>query len=158
VGAYAGDAAAVRAYGAEVAAKLAERLPPRGVTVARLAARDWWSGPDFYLVVDDYDLVGGGRPSPFEPFTEFLPHARDIGLHVVVARRVAGTTRGQLSESLLTRVRDLGADGLLLSGDPREGALLGDHRASAGLPPGRGLLIRRRTGPQTVQIALTRRP
>jgi S-DNA-T family DNA segregation ATPase FtsK/SpoIIIE len=58
-----------------------------------------------------------------------VPQARELGLHVVIARRVAGMSRGTLAEPLFTQVKELGADGLILSGDPREGVILGGQIA-----------------------------
>lgn len=153
LGAYAGDANAARVYVEQVAAKLAERLPPQDVTTEQLRERSWWTGPEFYVVVDDYDLVGGGHQSPLAPLVDYLPQARELGLHVVIARRVGGLMRNQMSEPLLNRVRELGADGLILSGDHREGVVLGDHRA-AQRPPGRGVLVRRRFPAMLIQVAL----
>jgi S-DNA-T family DNA segregation ATPase FtsK/SpoIIIE len=153
LGAYAGDANAARVYVEQVAAKLAERLPPAGVTARQLKERSWWTGPEFYLVVDDYDLVGGSRNSPLAPLIDYLPQAREIGLHLVVARRVAGSSRTQLTEPLPARLRELGAAGLVLSGDPREGVLIGDERAAV-RPPGRGVLVRRRHPRTVLQLAL----
>ena len=153
LGAYAGDPEAATAYVAQVAAKLRERLPPANVTARRLRDRDWWQGPDLYVVVDDYDMVAGSRRSPLGELIEFLPQARDIGLHLVLARRVSGLTRTGASDPLLSRVREIGAGGLILSGDPREGALLGGQRAIQ-RPPGRGVLIHRQSPPVTLQTAL----
>jgi hypothetical protein len=45
------------------------------------------------------------------------------------------------------------ADGLLLSGDPREGALLGGVRPSQ-QPPGRGVLVRRGQSARLIQVAI----
>jgi len=64
-----------------------------------------------------------------------------------------GAGRGIL-ESLLLRLRELGSPGLLLSGDPGEGPLLGSYRSGV-QPPGRGLLVRRRERPSLVQVALS---
>lgn len=152
VGAYAGDANAARVYTEQVAAKLAERLPPPDVTMEQLRDRSWWTGPDFYFVVDDYDLVGG-RTSPLAPLTDYLPQAREIGLHVVIARRVSGFSRNQVNEQLLNRAKELGSAGLVLSGDHREGALIGSERATQ-RPPGRGVLVTRSAPPALVQVAL----
>ena len=55
---------------------------------------------------------------------------------------------------MLLRLREEGAPGLLLSGDPQEGALLSAYRA-APQPPGRGLLVRRQEKPSLVQVALS---
>ncbi|MYS19082.1 DNA segregation ATPase FtsK/SpoIIIE, S-DNA-T family [Streptomyces sp. DvalAA-14] len=153
LGAYAGDANAATVYAEQVAAKLAQRLPPPDVTMAQLRERSWWTGPEFYLVVDDYDMVGGGRQSPLTPLVDYLPQARELGLHVVLARRVSGLMRSQMSEPMLNRVRELGSAGLVLSGDPREGIVMGDERA-AQRPPGRGVLLRRQFPPTLVQLAL----
>ncbi|OON71824.1 type VII secretion protein EccCa [Streptomyces tsukubensis] len=155
LGAYAGDANAATVYVEQVAAKLAERLPPHDVTTEQLRERSWWAGPEFYVVVDDYDLVGGGHRSPLAPLIDYLPQARELGLHLVTARRVSGLMRGQMSEPLLSRLRELGADGLILSGDHREGPLLGDQRA-AQRPPGRGVLVRRQSPTTLIQVALVK--
>jgi DNA segregation ATPase FtsK/SpoIIIE, S-DNA-T family len=153
LGAYAGDAHAAQVYTEQVAAKLAERLPPPNVTVAQLRERNWWTGPDLYLVVDDYDLVSNGRQSPLSPLIDYLPQARELGFHVVLARRVAGLTRVGATDPLMSRVRELGADGLVLSGDHREGVILGNQRA-AQRPPGRGVLVRRQFPPALIQVAV----
>jgi hypothetical protein len=69
---------------------------------------------------------------------------------------VAGTARSAF-EPLLQRLRELGTPGLVMSGDPQEGPLLGGHKA-APLPAGRGLLVRRRRPPTLVQVAHCRAP
>jgi S-DNA-T family DNA segregation ATPase FtsK/SpoIIIE len=153
LGAYAGDSTAAQVYVEQVVAKLAERLPPANVTMRQLRDRSWWSGPEFYLVVDDYDLVGGSRQSPLTALADYLPQAREIGLHLVAARRVAGSSRTQMTEPLLGRVRELGTAGLILSGDAREGILLADERAAL-RPPGRGVLVRRKHPRAVIQLAL----
>ncbi|HEY3505731.1 MAG TPA: type VII secretion protein EccCb [Actinocatenispora sp.] len=154
LGAYAADSETLKVYVEQVSAKLRERLPPPTVTPRQLAARDWWEGPEIYLVVDDYDLVGGGMASPLRAFADFLPHARDIGFHVVLARRVAGSSRSLMSDVLVTRMQEMGSAGLILSGDRREGVLVGDQRAAV-RPPGRGVLVRRRSPAELIQVAFT---
>jgi ESX secretion system protein EccC len=147
--AYAPDLTAAGEYVQQVCAKLAERLPPAGITQQELAARAWWEGPDIYLVIDDYDLVGG---QPFAPLTEYLPHARDIGLHIVLARRVSGIGRS-FGDQFFHRIQELGCGGLVLSGDRKEGPVLGDERAAI-RPPGRGVLVRRGQKGELIQVAL----
>ncbi|GAA5199770.1 type VII secretion protein EccC [Rugosimonospora acidiphila] len=148
--AYAPDLVAAGTYLEQLCEKLAERLPPAGVTAKQLAARSWWEGPDLYLLVDDYDLVGA---QPFAPLMDFLPHARDIGLHVVLTRRVAGSSRNAFADRFLTRIQELGCGGLVLSGDRKEGPVLADERAAI-RSPGRGVLVRRGEPSRLVQIAL----
>jgi S-DNA-T family DNA segregation ATPase FtsK/SpoIIIE len=138
---YAGGAAAAGEQVAALCELLARRLPPADLTVEELRRRSWWSGPDVHVVVDDYDLVTGGGDNPLIPLLEYLAQARDVGLHLVVARRVGGASRA-LFEPLLMALKELNSPGVLLSGDPQEGALLGDYKAAL-LPPGRGILVHR---------------
>jgi S-DNA-T family DNA segregation ATPase FtsK/SpoIIIE len=126
------------------------RLPGPNLTTEQLRERSWWEGAELYLLVDDYELVEAGG-NPLAPLTALLPHGRDIGLHVVVARAMGGAGRAQL-EPLLRRIREMGCPGLLLSGSPEEGAMLGRIRPQP-FPPGRGTLVNRRDGVRTVQIA-----
>ncbi len=155
--AYAPDATAARVYVEQVCARLTERLPPAGITQQELTARTWWDGPEIYLVIDDYDLVSGQVSAPLAPLVEFLPHARDVGLHVVLARRVSGLSRSAFGDQLFSRIQELGCGGLVLSGDHREGPVLGGERATS-RPPGRGVLVRRGEPAMLIQVALLDEP
>jgi len=135
----------------EIAESLRRRLPGPGVTPRELRARSWWRGPEVYLLVDDYDLVApAGGSNPLQPVVEFLPQAKDVGLHVVLARRTGGAGRAQF-DPLLGRLRELAAPGLVMSGSPDEGALVESVKPTP-QPPGRGVLVDRRRGARRVQI------
>jgi S-DNA-T family DNA segregation ATPase FtsK/SpoIIIE len=158
VGGYAGDVEYATAYVEQVVGKLKERLPPPDVSQQDLRERNWWTGPDIYLVVDDYDLVTGTTMrGPLAPLADYLTQSRELGFHLVLARRVGGSSRTLMTDPLISRLRELGAPGLILSGDPREGVLLGDQRA-AQRPPGRGVLVRRGEAAQVVQTVLDETP
>ncbi len=139
----------------EVAASLRRRLPGPAVTARQLRERSWWSGPEVFVLVDDYDLVapapGSGTAHPLLPLLEFLPQAKDVGLHLVVARRCGGAGRA-LFDPVLGRLRELAVPTLLMSGSPDEGVLVASLRASP-QPPGRGTLVDRRHGARRVQLA-----
>lgn len=130
---------------------LRRRMPASSASHEQLRARSWWSGPEIYLVVDDYDLVATAAGNPLAPLLGFLPHAGDLGLHLIVARRSAGVARAMF-EPLLAELRDLGCMALIMSLSPDDGPLIGSIRPSP-LPPGRGTLITRRGGQQLVQVA-----
>jgi S-DNA-T family DNA segregation ATPase FtsK/SpoIIIE len=152
--AYAGGAPAVAELVARLDDTLRARLPRADLAPAQLRQRTWWSGPELYLVVDDYDLVvSPAGLNPLLPLLEFLAQGGDLGFHVVAARRSGGAGRA-LFEPVLQRLRDLGTPGILLSGDRAEGALIGTQ-APAPKPPGRGLLVRRQHPPALVQLAWT---
>ncbi len=107
-----------------------------------------------YVLVDDYDLVvpaGAAAANPLLPLAEFLPQAKDVGLHLIVARRCGGAGRA-LFDPLLGRLRELAAPGLVLNGSPDEGALVGAVKPVP-TPPGRGTFVERRTGRRRVQLA-----
>ncbi|WP_040454486.1 type VII secretion protein EccC [Kribbella catacumbae] len=109
-----------------------------------------WTGPQIYLLVDDYDLVVGQTSNPLAGLVDYLAQGRDIGLHLVVARRSGGAARA-IYEPLIARLRDIGTPGLVLSGDKAEGALLGTVKPQP-LPPGRGWLVARRGDAQLAQL------
>ena len=111
-----------------------------GVLEQRLSGD--WAGPDIYLLVDDYDLVAGQMSNPLGGLVDYLAQGRDIGFHLIVARRSGGAGRA-IFEPLITRLKDIGSPGLVMSGDKSEGALLGSIKPEP-LPPGRGRLVTRR--------------
>ncbi|KOG85068.1 hypothetical protein ADK38_38740, partial [Streptomyces varsoviensis] len=154
IGARGANAELVSGQAQALADTLRSRMPPANVTAAQLAARDWWQGPELYVVADDYDLAAGsmGR-GPLALLAEFIPQAAELGFHLVLARRVGGASRALLSDPLLSKLKEVGTDGLLLSGDHREGALIGDQRAYV-RGPGRGTLVRRGHDPVAIQVAL----
>ncbi|PRC41700.1 type VII secretion protein EccC, partial [Mycobacterium sp. ITM-2017-0098] len=141
---------------AAVTAILDARMPDEHVTQAQLRDRSWWHGPDIYLVVDDYDLVAGATGNPLTPLVDFLPHAKDLGLHLIVARRSGGAARAMF-DPVLARMRDMGCAGLMMSAAPDEGVLLGSVRPTP-LPPGRGTLIVRGRADELVQVGWVEPP
>ncbi|HYY78730.1 MAG TPA: type VII secretion protein EccCa [Actinomycetes bacterium] len=147
---YAGAAPAAASMVAELREALERRLPGPDLTATQLRERSWWSGPDVYVLVDDYDLVVTPSGNPLLPLLDLLAQGRDIGLHLLLARRVGGAARA-LYEPVLQRVRELGGPGVILSGDPQEGALVGPYRAMPRVP-GRGLLVRRQHRSVLVQV------
>jgi S-DNA-T family DNA segregation ATPase FtsK/SpoIIIE len=151
LGGYGVSAASLAALLKDLLELLRGRMAPPNVTCGQLRTRPWWTGPDIYFVVDDYDLVAAGGANPLASIVEYLPHARDVGLHLVVARRSGGAVRAMF-EPLLADLRDLGATALIMSGNPDEGQLIGSVRPSP-LPPGRGVLITRNGGRQVVQVS-----
>ena len=151
--AYCTSATATRQAVAQVCQGLSQRMPGPEVTSDQLRARSWWSGREILFVVDDYDLVAGSVGNPLAPLTEYLPQGRDLGLHVVTARRTGGASRAMF-ESVTQALSDLAGPGLLFSGDRTEGRLVAGV-ASLRLPPGRALLARRGMSAEQVQIAWT---
>jgi len=127
------------------------RLPGPDVTPQQLRDRSWWTGPELFVLVDDYDLVAAAPVNPLLPLVEHLSQARDVGLHLILTRRSGGASRA-LYEPVIQRLRELASPGVVMSGDQEEGALVGSVRP-APMPPGRGRLVTRREGVRLVQLA-----
>ncbi|HEX8135912.1 MAG TPA: FtsK/SpoIIIE domain-containing protein [Actinomycetes bacterium] len=140
--AYASDAGTFAEVVERLHALLSTRLAGRGVGV---------HDPRQVVLLDDYDLLPSTSGGLLAPLLDLLAHGQELGFHLVLARAVAGTARSSF-EPVLQRLRELGVPGLVMSGDPQEGPLLGGHKA-APLPPGRGLLVRRRRPAVLVQVA-----
>ncbi|QGU06469.1 ESX-1 secretion system protein EccCa1 [Corynebacterium occultum] len=133
VAAYSAAAASTAVVVADLVATLRSRLPGPEITAAELASRSWWSGPELYLLIDDFDLIPEGS---LQELVELLPHARDIGLHVVLARKAGGMGRA-LFAPFLSTLKDQQPAVLLLDADREEGAVLGIRPSPQ--PPGRGI-------------------
>ncbi|MFD0788190.1 FtsK/SpoIIIE domain-containing protein, partial [Micromonospora azadirachtae] len=113
-----GTAAAHTAELVESAAGYLERrIAGPEVTPQQLRDRSWWSGPQLFVLVDDYDLVATGPSNPLHALVEYLPQARDIGLHLVLVRRSGGAARAQY-EPIVQRLRELATAGLVMAGSP----------------------------------------
>jgi DNA segregation ATPase FtsK/SpoIIIE, S-DNA-T family len=152
---YATSSVAAMSLLGEVREALVKRLPPPDLTAEQLRTRSWWSGADLFLIVDDYDLVAGAT-NPLLTLSELLPQARDIGLHLILARSAGGAGRAMF-EPVIQRLREMGSPGLIMSGNRDEGQLLGGVRPSP-QPPGRGFFVERRGGSRLVQVALHEGP
>jgi S-DNA-T family DNA segregation ATPase FtsK/SpoIIIE len=140
----------------QVVTAMTDRLPGPGVTTEQLRDRSWWTGPELYLLIDDYDLVTGPTNQPLVPLLDFLPQARDIGLHVVLTRRIGGAGRAMF-DPVISRIRELASPGIMMSGSREEGALFGTMKPQP-LPPGRGWLFTRRHGARLIQMPWTPPP
>ncbi|MGV9560451.1 type VII secretion protein EccCa [Streptomyces sp. NPDC003522] len=132
------------------------RSPTADVTAQQLRDRSWWRGPTVFVVVDDYDLVATSSGNPLAGLTELLPFARDVGVRFIVARSTAGAGRASY-EAFMQRIKELGAQGVVLAGDPGEGDLLGGVRPRP-MPAGRGIFVSRRRGKPLVQVGLMADP
>ncbi|MFJ8251513.1 FtsK/SpoIIIE domain-containing protein [Streptomyces sp. NPDC094466] len=82
-----------------LAESLACRFPGADVTPTQPRSRSWYTGPDVFLLVDDYDLVSTSSGNPLAPLLEHLPLARDLGLRVVLCRSSAGAARAMYDPS-----------------------------------------------------------
>lgn len=148
LGGYADGPTQAAALAASVAAELERR---RDGTVSVIGAGPG-SPPRVVLLVDDYDVLEAAGTDPLAVLRPHLASGRDIGVHLVLTRRVAGAGRGLFDRTVLA-MREAGGTTLVMSGDRSEGQLVNGVRAMP-LPPGRALLSRPGSPPVTVQLAV----
>jgi S-DNA-T family DNA segregation ATPase FtsK/SpoIIIE len=120
------------------------RLPGADISSERMRRRDWWEGPELFVVVDDYDLMtkGIGAGSTLEPLLPLLAQGTYIGLHVILARSTSGAMRAMM-DPVVRRMWELGTPATLFSYPKEEGKFLGEA-APRRLPAGRAQLVTRR--------------
>lgn len=122
------------------AEKMRGRRPPDGVTSQQLRERSWWSGPEVFVVVDDYHMVAqrGGR-NPLEPLKDLIIDGRDTGLHVIVSRNIAQADTAMF-DNVLGQIKNVNSSGLIMDGSKLDGILIGDVKPTK-QPVGRGILV-----------------
>jgi S-DNA-T family DNA segregation ATPase FtsK/SpoIIIE len=135
----------------DVRGSMEGRLPGPDVTQEQLRNRSWWKGPELFVIVDDYDLVATQAGNPLQPLSEFLAQAKDVGLHVITARRTGGASRATF-DPIIGKMKEISSPGFIGSGSKDEGVLWGTVKPSA-QPPGRGVIISRKLGQQRMQAA-----
>jgi DNA segregation ATPase FtsK/SpoIIIE, S-DNA-T family len=147
-GGYAPNSALAVQLAAAVCKELAERDPS---STTRSSSTGAGSPPRVVLLIDDYDVLAASSTQPLGEFVQYLPAGRDLGLHVVMTRRVMGASRG-LFEPFTLSVRESGCLGVLMSGDRSEGQLFAGVRPVT-MPTGRAQYVRPGEPARTVQTA-----
>ncbi|MDO4760825.1 MAG: type VII secretion protein EccCa [Corynebacterium sp.] len=145
--AYAASTQQTEATLADVVVTLKSRLPGPDITPEQLKARSWWQGPDLFIVIDDFDVLSDATMAPLLPL---LPHARDIGVHIIVARKAGGAVRA-FYQPFLSEIKDQSPMVILLDADKEDGPLFGIRPIPQ--PPGRGTLISRGSSVGLIHIA-----
>jgi S-DNA-T family DNA segregation ATPase FtsK/SpoIIIE len=153
---YAVSVDAIRQIVDGAARAMQTRLPGPEITPAQLRKRDWWSGPQLFLMIDDYEMVSSPTGTPFAALLDFLAQGTELGLHIIVVRSANGLGRAG-SEPLLRSLLEVNTPALLLSCPPSEGYLFGNVKPRQ-MPPGRALYITRRRTLQAQTAFLSAEP
>lgn len=136
----------------QLAATLARREPPPGLSAEELLSRSWWSGPEIFLIIDDVQQLPPGFDSPLHKAAPWVTRAADVGLHVIVTRTFGGWSSAG-SDPMLRALHQANTPLLVMDADPDEGFIRGKMKGGP-LPRGRGLLMAEDTG-VFVQVAAT---
>jgi type VII secretion protein EccCa/type VII secretion protein EccCb len=135
-----------------LAAALAGREPPPGLSAEELLSKSWWSGPEVFLIIDDVQQLPPGFDSPLHKAAPWVNRAADVGLHVIVTRTFGGWSSAG-SDPMLRALHQANAPLLVMDADPDEGFIRGKMKGGP-LVRGRGLLMAEDTG-VFVQAAAT---
>lgn len=124
----------------DVSRALGRRLPSGPLTAQQRRSRAWWSGPEIFLFIDDYQMVYNAVPQAFEALKPNWGTAHNLGFHAVVACPIGIATRvlsqtGQLPK----QINDVNGATLVMDGIKENGPILGVRVEPR--VPGRGVLI-----------------
>ncbi|VBA32431.1 ESX-5 secretion system protein EccC5 [Mycobacterium persicum] len=151
LGAYVYREEQIRALGERLGALLKERLPATELTQEELAAMTAgnrrWSGPEIFVVIDHEETLAtwdrvsftGGGGYPLGPLIEFIPRGKEVGLHLVVARRIAQWGRSQ-TDPMISEILKAKSPAVVMDGDPSDGPII-DTTKAIPADPGRGLYV-----------------
>ena len=133
-----------------------ERRPPEDATTHERA--QWrFSGPRFFIVIDDLHLFntpGSSMGSRLMPALEpVIERGRQIGVHVLASINGTGWAATNATNKMVTALDRAGAGVLVLDGTRTDGVIVDGVRA-APRAPGRGELVYRKRGRQLMQVAL----
>jgi S-DNA-T family DNA segregation ATPase FtsK/SpoIIIE len=98
--------------------------------------RPWLAGRgEFFLIIDDYDIVASAPSHPLQPLVPYLFEAKDVGLHLITVCNANWSRAG--FDPALAQLKSAGAPYLLMSADrslsnPFGGAIA--QRADDGRP------------------------
>lgn len=153
----------IRELGDTLGALFASRMPTSDQTQEELASGTRrWSGPKIFVLIDREETLatwdtGGFVPGtgyPLGSLTPYITRGREVGLHLVVSRRIAQWGRTQTNPMVGEMVKAK-SPAIVMDGDPGEGPIIGDTKARPA-PPGRGLYVTDRVV-APVQVALPAR-
>ncbi len=123
---------------------LASRDLPPDIDAQTREARSWWSGPEIFVIVDDYHLVANNRSFDDVPIHKALPWVVNEplarGLHFVLARTSEDMFMAQGRDPIFRRLLQDMAPTVMLSGDRFDGQV-GDVKFERFGIPGRARYI-----------------
>ncbi|GAB3134268.1 type VII secretion protein EccC [Tsukamurella serpentis] len=111
-----------------------------------LARRDWWTGPEIFLIIDDYDAVvaRGDRTNPITQTVKLMNDGVIRGFHVIVVLNDAELLYKASSDPLIQYLDTHSSMALVLSADKFNVNIGGERGQRFGIPgrarfhPGRG--------------------
>ena len=121
---------------------LASRTVPNDISASARKARSWWTGPEIFIIIDDYQIVAPRHSDPaihkLAPWVQ--NDSLERGFHFIIARQAGGLMAAENSDPLLRQLSADRAPTILLSADKFEGGV-GDVKFERFGIPGRGRYV-----------------
>ncbi|AQA06966.1 type VII secretion protein EccCa (plasmid) [Mycobacterium sp. TJFP1] len=116
----------------------ARELPP-GIDAKTRAARSWWSGPEIFMIIDDYHLFAntrnfGDQPAIFKMLPQLENEALAKGWHFVLARAAEEFFIAVNRDPILRRMIGDAAPTVMLSGNKFDGQIGDQKFENFGIP------------------------
>lgn len=126
--------------------KVTYRRVPDTADSAALARRDWWTGPEVFLIIDDYDAVvaRGDRTNPLTQTVKLMNDGVIRGFHVIVVLNDSEYLYKASSDPLIQYLDTHSSMALAMSADKFNVNIAGERGQRFGIPgrgrfhPGRG--------------------
>ncbi|GAA1099474.1 type VII secretion protein EccCa [Tsukamurella strandjordii] len=126
--------------------KVTYRRIPDDIDSAALARRDWWTGPEIFLIIDDYDTVvgRGDRTNPITQTVKLMNDGVIRGFHVVLILNDAEFLYKSGSDPMVQFMTTQSSMALAMSADKFTVDIGGERGQRFGVPgrgrfhPGRG--------------------
>jgi hypothetical protein len=139
--AYAYTRTNIREVIGELCTLLQERQPPPGTTQQEMLTKKFWSGREFFLVVDDISSWSNAE-NPLNALAPYVEQAAELGLHVIAGAEIRNWSYTSHGSGVQGRVVGSLAPVLILDGRREHGQIVSGIFAEP-QRPGKGLLVTR---------------
>lgn len=134
---------------------LKQRQPPPGVSQQDLATKRFWTGREFFVVVDGIGTWGNAN-NPLAPLLPYLEQGDELGLHVVATADIRQFAFQSNTGGLIGRMMGMQPPVLIMNGHRSHGAIVPGVFADP-QREGRGKLLTR-TGTAGVLVGWSEPP
>jgi hypothetical protein len=139
--AYAYAPSNIREVIGELCTILQERQPPPGTTQQEMLTTKFWSGREFFLVVDDISSWPNAE-NPLAALAPYVEQAAELGLHIIAGAEIRNWSYMSHGNGVQGRVVGSLAPVLILDGRREHGQIVSGIFAEP-QRPGKGLLVTR---------------
>ena len=140
--AYAQNPEQIKAVVEELCNVLAQRRPPITATPEELATQRFWSGREFFVVVDGI-TAWPVHYSPLAPLVPFVAEGEDLGLHIVAAADIRQFSMQAQTNSVLGKMASMTTAAFVMDGERMHGQVVPGVFAEP-QREGKGQLVTRR--------------